>query len=316
MSKSRGSPRKFSEKIALLNRKEAETNAEFEKIIKEVEETTRAPSLQYPSRASSSSSWIDDQRHIDNQLPNLEQFTQYNDNIIAQDISSLHVQHQLAPPPSSNYDQMTIQTPAGVPDIEIFPTNDDNYQQHHHHHQQVSNTNYRNDCSNPISASRSLPDIANLRVSSSYSTMAPSYSDQRIPSEHYDYNNHHHHNNHNHHPNPHHYDTNSNILNGHEDYYSHANNNQHTQATLDTRTCWQMSPADADYTYLEHGSSSWCGLNNETLSTSTMMRSNSYNNIGNFNDQSDSKAQSYYPQQQVFDPSSSQRQEDSRDLVI
>lgn len=44
MSKARGSPRKFSEKIALLNKKEAEGTAEFEKILKEVEETTRAPS--------------------------------------------------------------------------------------------------------------------------------------------------------------------------------------------------------------------------------------------------------------------------------
>ena len=43
MSKPRGSPRKFSEKIALLNKKEAEATAEFEKILKEVEETTRAP---------------------------------------------------------------------------------------------------------------------------------------------------------------------------------------------------------------------------------------------------------------------------------
>lgn len=296
MSKSRGSPRKFSEKIALLNRKEAETNAEFEKIIKEVEETTRASPLQYPSRASSSSSWTDDQRHIDNHLPNLEQFTQYNDNVIVHNGPSLHAQHHLASPSPSSYDQMSIQTPAGLPNIEIFPTNDDSYQQ-----QLVSNTNYRNDCSNPISASRSLPDIANLRVSGSYSTMAPSYSDQRIPSDNYDYN--------------HHYDTttNCNILNDCEAHYSHANNQP--QATLDTTTCWQIPPADGGYTYLEHGSSSWCGLNNETPLTGTMMRSSSYNNIGNFNDQSDSKAQSYYPQQQVFDPGFSQRQEDSQDLV-
>lgn len=305
MSKSRGSPRKFSEKIALLNRKEAETNAEFEKIIKEVEETTRAsPSLQYPSRASSSSSWTDDQRHIDNQLPNLEQFTQYNDNVIVHDGSSLHVQQHLASPSqtSSNYDQMCIQTPAGVPNIEIFPTNDDSYQQQQ---QLVSNTNYRNDCSNPISASRSLPDIANLRVSGSYSSMAPSYSDQRIPSDNYNNYNHNHYNN-----------TNSNIVNNRDAHYSHENNQP--QATLDTITCWQIPPADGGYTYLEHGSSSWCGSNNETLSVGNMMqRSNSYNNIGNFNDQSDSKAQLYYPEQQVYDPSpSQQRQEDSRDLVI
>lgn len=36
----RTSPRKFAEKIALLNKKESETNAAFEKIIKEVEATT------------------------------------------------------------------------------------------------------------------------------------------------------------------------------------------------------------------------------------------------------------------------------------
>jgi len=44
MSKaSKGSPRKFAEKIALLNKKEAESTAEFEKILQEVEQTTRAP---------------------------------------------------------------------------------------------------------------------------------------------------------------------------------------------------------------------------------------------------------------------------------
>lgn len=52
MNRQRTSPRKFSEKIALLNKKEAEHNAEFERIIKEVEETTRAP-VSYPIRASS-----------------------------------------------------------------------------------------------------------------------------------------------------------------------------------------------------------------------------------------------------------------------
>lgn len=44
MSKPRISPRKFSEKIALLEKKESEINAEFEKILREVEETTRAKS--------------------------------------------------------------------------------------------------------------------------------------------------------------------------------------------------------------------------------------------------------------------------------
>jgi len=41
MNKTRSGPRKFSEKIALLNRRQSEANAEFEKIMKEVEETTR-----------------------------------------------------------------------------------------------------------------------------------------------------------------------------------------------------------------------------------------------------------------------------------
>lgn len=45
MSKSKGSPRKFAEKIALLNKKEAETTAEFKKIIQGVEQITRAPSV-------------------------------------------------------------------------------------------------------------------------------------------------------------------------------------------------------------------------------------------------------------------------------
>lgn len=45
MSKCKGSPRKFSEKIALLNKKEAETTAEFKKIITGVERIIRAPSV-------------------------------------------------------------------------------------------------------------------------------------------------------------------------------------------------------------------------------------------------------------------------------
>lgn len=60
MSKSRGSPRKFSEKIALLEKKGAETNAAFERIIKEVEQTTRAPlqpNWRQPGRISTS--WLD-----------------------------------------------------------------------------------------------------------------------------------------------------------------------------------------------------------------------------------------------------------------
>lgn len=60
MSKSRGSPRKFSEKIALLEKKEAEANAAFERIIKEVEETTRAPLKQNLHQAGRiSTSWLD-----------------------------------------------------------------------------------------------------------------------------------------------------------------------------------------------------------------------------------------------------------------
>lgn len=64
MSKAKGTPRKFSEKIALLNKKESEATAEFEKIIKEVEETTtRAAPLFYSIKGSCSSSCINSIGH-------------------------------------------------------------------------------------------------------------------------------------------------------------------------------------------------------------------------------------------------------------
>lgn len=241
MSQSKGGPRKFAEKIALLNKKEAEANAEFEKIIKEVEETTRAP---YPSRTSSFSSWNGERPDSNSQQVSLDSFNYHHNqpiSIITQQQHdspqiNLHQQHpqhqQLHLQQQSSPDPMSIQTPDGVPNIEIFPIQyDDNYEQQ----QVTTNNNYqlRNDCSNSISAARSLPDIANLRVSGSFAQMAPSYSDQRIPSD-YNYNS---------------FDGNSNIVTDLNDtqacYFQNHNQNDndstlnHPQET--SNQIWHMS---------------------------------------------------------------------------
>lgn len=192
MSQSKGSPRKFAEKIALLNKKQAESNAEFEKILKEVEETTRAP---FPSRTSSFSSWNGERPDSNSQQVSLDPFNYHQNQSVSitqaqqqHDTPQIHVQQQHQHQQQqlhlqqSSPDPMSIQTPDGVPNIEIFPIQyDDNYNQQ----QVTTNNNYqlRNVCSSSISAARSLPDIANLRVSSSFTQMAPSYSDRRIPSD-------------------------------------------------------------------------------------------------------------------------------------
>lgn len=196
MSQSKGSPRKFAEKIALLNKKEAEANAEFEKIIKEVEETTRAPCS---SRTSSFSGWNGDRPDINSQQLSLDNSFNYYSNehisIVTQqphDASQIYQQQQLHVPHQSSPDPMRIQTPDGMPSIEIFPIQyDDNYEQ-----QQVTTNNYcqlRNDCSNSINAARSLPDIANLRVSGSYTEMPINQNyyqqQQQIPVRSSSYNN-------------------------------------------------------------------------------------------------------------------------------
>lgn len=187
MSKPKGSPRKFAEKIALLNKKEAEHNAEFEKIIKEVEETTRAP---FSSRTSSMSSWNGERPQIEEQFhPQQASFDTYSHH---QQCPPLNQQHNDAQVHTQQHlqlnlpvDPMSIQTPEGVPNIEIFPIQDDN----NYDQQQATSNNYqtRNDCSNSINAARSLPDIANLRVSGSFTQLPPSYSDQRISQAGYDY---------------------------------------------------------------------------------------------------------------------------------
>lgn len=53
------SPRKFSEKIALLNKKEAEGNAEFEEIIKEVQATRSVNSIKIGNNDNSRSGFQD-----------------------------------------------------------------------------------------------------------------------------------------------------------------------------------------------------------------------------------------------------------------
>lgn len=234
MSQSKGSPRKFAEKIALLNKKQAESNAEFEKILKEVEETTRAP---FPSRTSSFSSWNGERPDSNSQQVSLDTFNYHQNQSVSvtqaqqqHDTPQIHVQHlnhnhhqhqqlqQQLHLQQSSPDPMSIQTPDGVPNIEIFPIQyDDDYNQQ----QVTTNNNYqlRNVCSSSISSARSLPDIANLRVSSSFAQMAPSYSDRRIPSD-YNYSN---------------FDTNSNIVtdldNTQACYFQNHNNNNSNDST-------------------------------------------------------------------------------------
>lgn len=259
MSKSRGSsptPRKFSEKIALLNKKEAEATAEFEKILKEVEETTRVSpqSQQYwcpPTRSASFSNRLacdqqlrphphPDPNHYAQQSPGqyytqplqfqspsnqMHQQRQQVVSDIRQQQQQLHnqqhqqqqqpqhqQQHQPQQPqrqqptiyvnhPQNNYVHQSIAScntmqpiSIEVPNIEIFPI-DDEYQ-HQNVHAPTSNpttgspdtlTNGHcsNDCSNSsISSARSLPNIATLCVSPSSSStnhmMAQPITSQRL----------------------------------------------------------------------------------------------------------------------------------------
>lgn len=119
-----------------------------------------------------------------------------------------------------------------MPNIKIFPIDDvTDYQQ-----QVISTspvTSYRDDYSNnPISSARSLPDIANLRVSSgAFTQMAPSYSDQRIPEADYlqDYN----------------YDANSNIVtdtSAHTPYCSLQADS--SQQVLETNNSWHLAESE------------------------------------------------------------------------
>lgn len=255
MSRSRSSPRKFSEKIALLNKKEAEHNAEFEKIIKEVELTTRAQSS-FPVRTASFSNCYSnsyftngdgqpiDSHHLSsnynytpanhnqqlhyssqNQLypaPRINencnihhnpspQFLQQQNQLLPEDrhqqhnqsqqqqttttIESYQIQQQPQQQPQKTlnatdiYIQSNSNSP-GVPNIRISPT-DDGFASN----QQVNYVmGLGNNCSttstmanqmSTISSARSLPDIANLRVSTNSPIVGPpimhqSYSDERL----------------------------------------------------------------------------------------------------------------------------------------
>lgn len=241
MSKSRpaGSPRKFSEKIALLNKKEAEGNAAFERIIKEVEQTTRAPSSLSPySNYTTASSWsetgpthpLDDQHFARSPESRLTHYStvindhqQYNDKTAYQNLP-----HQVDSFRST--DHLSVQTPPGLPNIEIFPIDCNQYSPQ----QQPNSTNYRDDCSNPISAARSLPDIANLKVSSPCQPNfgASSCNDVRLPPTGFQYNN---------------YDTNSNLVteasprDGHQ-YYTAQNDHLNNSTSWQTMAAHQHNP--------------------------------------------------------------------------
>lgn len=250
MSRSPSSPRKFSEKIALLNKKEAEHNAEFEKIIKEVEVTRAQGSVCLPTRTASFSNcysnYPDGQRRpVDvHQSSNNYQYcnnNNINNNNINNNLQHHHhqfsSQHQLgasSPMVSDlNFHSQTLplnqinvhnqhqqqgyqqeqiiqQIPQKIinhndntcitsndqcttilPNIEISPIDDTcvgSNQQVDYVYQNQNNdfptSSMMNTQMSTISSARSLPDIANLRVSGS-SPIMPSYSDERLNNSHY-----------------------------------------------------------------------------------------------------------------------------------
>ena len=165
-----GSPRKFSEKIALLNKKEAEVTAEFERIIKEVEETTRVPPTWHvpPTR---SSSWQD--------VPNFGQYYQQRPQAQQQHFYQQNNNHHV-----QQHNQET--TPATSPNIEVpniaisrFDDDPSNYNQQ----QVVAPTTTAATSSTPTYQAtyyrRSLPNIANLSVSNCYEQL-PSHNQNRL----------------------------------------------------------------------------------------------------------------------------------------
>lgn len=235
MSKSKTSPRKFAEKIALLNKKEAEVTAEFVRIIKEVEETTRAPPVwqqnhhhshqaqqatqstarqQLPIRSSS----VSDPNRV--HYPRVSPFGESSNNgnptslAHATPFNSNAVQRLQQHQQQNSHNQFdTTQNGESsrtnsieVPNITIFPTEDERYQStsaystHHQSHHQPPppapapsltqctgfgtggsannmlnfSYNQRDDCSiaYPITAARSMPNIANLGLSTSASNSA------------------------------------------------------------------------------------------------------------------------------------------------
>lgn len=159
MSKAKQSPRKFSEKIALLNKKEAEATAAFEKIIKEVEETTRAPPttlFQAPywpqARSASFSSWqgfqeqqqqiLENHHHHQQQQYVVNQSVSPDSTYLANSSSPHQRRHQqldnltTSGHNGTNTIHNAATAPVGVPNIAIFPTDDGNYQRQ----QQVTTT--------------------------------------------------------------------------------------------------------------------------------------------------------------------------------
>lgn len=176
-------PRRFSEKIALLNKKEAEGNAEFERIIKEVEETTRASTSPTANRASPrNSNWLETGYSV--QQPTRRNFPQTDKQYNNFQQLELQCPQQILDPINLEPQQLT-----SIPNIRISPIEE--------YPQQVIQpplTNY------PISSARSLPDMTNtaeygvgtyksLRqqataispsTKGNNTTIGPAYSDQRI----------------------------------------------------------------------------------------------------------------------------------------
>lgn len=204
MNRPRTSPRKFSEKIALLNKKESEANAAFASIIKEVEETTRAACISsnycangpFRTRRSRSSINASDVRVVRSLAePNVahKPFSSYTRarNLIPQHSTcSKHRQVvSIDKSITANAQLVSEQTTPiiSVPNIEISPISDDCLQ----HvpltsapinpttsvlsHNCVQDTPALNGCNaavGPLSPARSLPNIANLNPATDCSNPA------------------------------------------------------------------------------------------------------------------------------------------------
>lgn len=203
-----GSPRKFSEKIALLNKKEAEANAEFEKIIKEVEETTRAQQYDVPYQQQAQYQSLD-QQYLNYYQPQDDNSQQgYHQALqISEEQQHLPTTTNLDHHQHHHHHTNTIPTTQhNVPNITIFPIEDycepDVYNQQQQSQNQQAfqddscgprlasgggggflNSHNLNGYSNSISSARSLPDIARVTEDPALMmtpTMMPSYSDRRL----------------------------------------------------------------------------------------------------------------------------------------
>ena len=126
MSKSRGnSPRKFAEKIALLNKREAEATAEFEKILKEVKETKPQPNEHWcpPTRSASFSNRLACDQQLRPQL-------RHQQIIYGQQIPNQYYTQPVQFQPPSNQSFQQRQQVAG--DIRHEHHHNHNSLQHHH----------------------------------------------------------------------------------------------------------------------------------------------------------------------------------------